>query len=235
MIFQDPLTSLNPLYRIGDQLVETIRTHTNLSEQAARKRADRSPRRSRHSRARQAYRRLSARILRRHAPAGRHRARDLRRTGADHRRRAHDCARRVGAGPDHLPDKTPRARSRHRRHARDPRHGGDRRDLGPRRRDVFRPDRRNRSCKGCRAEPATSLRQGPDGRDPDACERTPSGWSRSPARCRGFPPFRRAAPFNPRCALAFDRCRIERPEPIAHGTQAVACHLYDTAAKDTAA
>ncbi|HMI12665.1 MAG TPA: ABC transporter ATP-binding protein, partial [Bradyrhizobium sp.] len=39
MIFQDPLTSLNPLYRIGDQLVETIKTHTNLSEQAARKRA----------------------------------------------------------------------------------------------------------------------------------------------------------------------------------------------------
>src|SRR5215469_15267260 len=39
MIFQDPLTSLNPLYRIGDQIVETIRTHTTLSEQAARKRA----------------------------------------------------------------------------------------------------------------------------------------------------------------------------------------------------
>ena len=32
MVFQDPLTSLNPLYRIGEQLIETIRTHTTLSE-----------------------------------------------------------------------------------------------------------------------------------------------------------------------------------------------------------
>ena len=39
MVFQDPLTSLNPLYSIGRQLVETIQTHTDLSEQAARKRA----------------------------------------------------------------------------------------------------------------------------------------------------------------------------------------------------
>src|SRR5215469_846820 len=39
MIFQDPLTSLNPLYRIGDQIVETIKTHTSLSDGAARKRA----------------------------------------------------------------------------------------------------------------------------------------------------------------------------------------------------
>jgi len=39
MVFQDPLTSLNPLYRIGDQIVETIRTHTGLSERKARERA----------------------------------------------------------------------------------------------------------------------------------------------------------------------------------------------------
>ncbi len=39
MIFQDPLTSLNPLYRIGDQIVETIRTHAPVSEGEARKRA----------------------------------------------------------------------------------------------------------------------------------------------------------------------------------------------------
>jgi peptide/nickel transport system ATP-binding protein len=38
-IFQDPLTSLNPLYRIGDQLVETILTHLPMSKAAARARA----------------------------------------------------------------------------------------------------------------------------------------------------------------------------------------------------
>jgi peptide/nickel transport system ATP-binding protein len=39
MVFQDPLTSLDPVYRIGDQLVETIETHTALKGAAARKRA----------------------------------------------------------------------------------------------------------------------------------------------------------------------------------------------------
>ena len=39
MVFQDPLTSLNPLYRIGDQIVETIRTHADVSESQARERA----------------------------------------------------------------------------------------------------------------------------------------------------------------------------------------------------
>ena len=35
MIFQDPLTSLNPLYTIEKQLVETIRTHRSISKHAA--------------------------------------------------------------------------------------------------------------------------------------------------------------------------------------------------------
>ncbi len=38
-IFQDPLTTLNPLLSIGRQLVETIRTHLPLSEGEARERA----------------------------------------------------------------------------------------------------------------------------------------------------------------------------------------------------
>jgi peptide/nickel transport system ATP-binding protein len=39
MVFQDPLTSLNPLYPIGRQLVETIETHTELRGAEARRRA----------------------------------------------------------------------------------------------------------------------------------------------------------------------------------------------------
>ena len=39
MVFQDPLTSLNPLLRIGDQLTETMLTHLPISRDEARKRA----------------------------------------------------------------------------------------------------------------------------------------------------------------------------------------------------
>jgi peptide/nickel transport system ATP-binding protein len=38
-VFQDPLTSLNPLYTVGRQLVETITTHLDMGQRAARKRA----------------------------------------------------------------------------------------------------------------------------------------------------------------------------------------------------
>jgi peptide/nickel transport system ATP-binding protein len=38
-IFQDPLTSLNPVLTIGQQLIETIRTHLPLSANEARERA----------------------------------------------------------------------------------------------------------------------------------------------------------------------------------------------------
>jgi oligopeptide/dipeptide ABC transporter ATP-binding protein len=39
MIFQDPMTSLNPVYRVGWQIIEQIRAHENVSQQAARARA----------------------------------------------------------------------------------------------------------------------------------------------------------------------------------------------------
>jgi peptide/nickel transport system ATP-binding protein len=39
MVFQDPLTSLNPLYTVAEQLVETILTHKDISKKQARDRA----------------------------------------------------------------------------------------------------------------------------------------------------------------------------------------------------
>jgi len=39
MIFQDPMTSLNPVYRIGEQICEGILVHQDVDKHAARKRA----------------------------------------------------------------------------------------------------------------------------------------------------------------------------------------------------
>ncbi|HEX4368283.1 MAG TPA: ABC transporter ATP-binding protein [Rhodopila sp.] len=39
MIFQDPLTTLNPLYTIGRQLTETMQTHARLSDAEAKRKA----------------------------------------------------------------------------------------------------------------------------------------------------------------------------------------------------
>ena len=36
MVFQDPLTSLNPLYTVAQQLIETIRAHLDMTEKEAR-------------------------------------------------------------------------------------------------------------------------------------------------------------------------------------------------------
>ena len=39
MIFQEPLTSLNPLHKIGSQIIEVLREHSNISKFQAQKRA----------------------------------------------------------------------------------------------------------------------------------------------------------------------------------------------------
>lgn len=40
MIFQDPMTALNPVQRIGDQIAEVVYLHSNVSHDAAMKRAE---------------------------------------------------------------------------------------------------------------------------------------------------------------------------------------------------
>lgn len=39
MVLQDPMSSLDPVYRVGEQLVETLRTHTKISKKDARHKA----------------------------------------------------------------------------------------------------------------------------------------------------------------------------------------------------
>ena len=39
MIFQDPMTSLNPVYKVGDQIIEAITTHEDVSKSGAKRRA----------------------------------------------------------------------------------------------------------------------------------------------------------------------------------------------------
>lgn len=39
IVFQEPMTSLNPLYKLGDQIAESVKLHQNLSHREARERA----------------------------------------------------------------------------------------------------------------------------------------------------------------------------------------------------
>jgi peptide/nickel transport system ATP-binding protein len=62
-IFQDPLTSLNPLYTVGQQLDETILAHLPVSAAEARAARDQPAAGHRHLRARAAHRPLPPPIL----------------------------------------------------------------------------------------------------------------------------------------------------------------------------
>jgi peptide/nickel transport system ATP-binding protein len=234
MIFQDPLTSLNPLYRIGDQIVETIRTHMSLSEQAARKRAID----------------LLAEVG---IPAP-----DKRIDGYPHEfsggmRQRVVIALAICAEPELIIADEPTTAldvsvqaqiiALIKRLGRD--HGtavmlvthdmgviaetcdrvavmysGRIAEIGPVQEVIKNP--LHPYAKGLMG--AIPTLTGEDHR----LVQIPGSMPRLSA----IPP---GCPFNPRCAAAFDRCRIERPEPKPHGAQAVACHLYDTSVTESAA
>ena len=69
MIFQEPMTSLNPSFTIGDQIIETILRHRGGSRRAGARARHRAAAPRPHPLARKAHRRISAQALRRHAPA----------------------------------------------------------------------------------------------------------------------------------------------------------------------
>jgi peptide/nickel transport system ATP-binding protein len=234
MIFQDPLTSLNPLYRIGDQLVETMRTHLNLSETAARRRAID----------------LLAEVG---IPAPEKRIDAYPHEFSGGMRQRVVIALAICAEPELIIADEPTTAldvsvqaqiiALIKRLGRD--HGTAvmlvTHDMGV---IAETSDRVAVMYSGRIAEigPVQDVVQNPlhpYAKGLMGAIPTLAGDARrlvqipgSMPRLSAIPP---GCPFNPRCAFAFDRCRTERPEPIRHGTQAVACHLYDAATRETAA
>jgi peptide/nickel transport system ATP-binding protein len=233
MIFQDPLTSLNPLYRIGDQLVETIRTHLNLSETAARKRAidllaevgipapdkriDAYPHEFSGGMRQRVVIALAIcaepELIIADEPTT---ALDvsvqaqiitlIKRLGRDHGTAVMLVTHDMGV----IAETSDRVAVMY---------AGRIAEIGPVQ-DVVR-------------NPLHPYAKGLMGAIP-----TLAGDAARLVQIPGSMPRLSAIPsgcsFNPRCPYVFDRCRIDRPEPIPQGVQAVACHLYDAAAKETA-
>jgi peptide/nickel transport system ATP-binding protein len=231
MIFQDPLTSLNPLYRIGDQLIETIQTHLNLSASGARKRAIE----------------LLAEVG---IPAPDKRIDAYPHEFSGGMRQRVVIALAICAEPELIIADEPTTAldvsvqaqiiALIRRLGRD--HGTAvmlvTHDMGV---IAETCDRVAVMYSGRIAEigpvrdvvenPLHPYAKGLMGAIP-----TLAGDAARLVQIAGSMPRLSAIPpgcsFNPRCAFAFDRCRIERPELIARGTRAVACHLYDVVAAD---
>ena len=132
MIFQEPMTSLDPLYSIGSQLMEPIRTHRGLARRGGADGSGAAARAGAYPAPRTAAEGLSARVVRRAAPArddrhgARQRPRHPDRRRADHRARRDDpgadsgTARRAAGAARHG-DRLHHPRPRHRAALRRPR------------------------------------------------------------------------------------------------------------------
>ena len=100
MIFQEPMTSLNPVLTVGRQIGETLRLHQGLRQAGRRSARHRDADAGRHPRAGAARARISASALGRHAPARDDRDGARLQSKAPDRRRADHGARRHDPGAD---------------------------------------------------------------------------------------------------------------------------------------
>ena len=226
MIFQDPLTSLNPLYRVGDQIVETIRTHLDLSQSAARQRAidllaevgisapekriDAYPHEFSGGMRQRVVIALAIcaepELIIADEPTT---ALDvsvqaqiiglIKRLGRDHGTAVMLVTHDMGV----IAEASDRVAVMY---------SGRIAEIGPVRDVVQRP--LHPYAKGLMGAIPTLAG------DAERLLQIPGSMPRLSAIPNG-------CAFHPRCEFAFDRCRIERPEPRLHGAQLVACHLYD--------
>ena len=181
MIFQDPMMTLNPVLRVDTQMIEAMLAHRRMASERRARARPRCAGRGRHPEPGAPARVLSARALRRHAPARRHRHRLHQQAGPRDRRRADHGARRHHPGADPARGAGAVPQDRHGHDLDQPRSGG--------RQLARRPDRRDvcRASSSSRAAPAMSSAL-PCTPTPRACwapsprpTRAARGWRRSPA------------------------------------------------------
>jgi peptide/nickel transport system ATP-binding protein len=226
MIFQDPLTSLNPLYRVGHQLVETIQTHTNLSGAAARKRAIEllaevgipAPEKRIDGYPHEFSGGMRQRVVIALALCAEPELiiADEPTTALDVSVQAQIIALLERLGREHgtaimlithdmgvIAEVADRVAVMY---------SGRIAEIGPVR-DVVRNPLHPYARGLMGAIPSLAS-------EADRLVQIPGSMPRLSA----IPP---GCPFNPRCPHAWERCRIDRPEPIQHDVHRVACHLYD--------
>ena len=112
IIFQDPMTSLNPVQRIGKQIAEQILAHEDIDRDQARDRVLELLKRVGIPQAETRIDALPARVLGRHAPARDDRDGAVVQAEGAHRRRADHRARRDDPGADPRPAARPEGADR---------------------------------------------------------------------------------------------------------------------------
>ncbi|WP_374730354.1 ABC transporter ATP-binding protein [Salinarimonas sp.] len=228
MIFQDPLTSLNPLYKISEQLIETITTHTDLSPAQARQRAIDlltevgipAPEKRIDSYPHEFSGGMRQRVVIALALCAEPELiiADEPTTALDVSVQAQIIALLKRLGREHgtaimlvthdmgvIAETADRVAVMY---------AGRIAEIGPVRDVVQNP--LHPYAKGLMGAIPTLA-----GEDPRLVQ-IPG----SMPRLNRIPP---GCPFNPRCAYRFDRCTVDRPEPLERRGHRVACHLYDAA------